>query len=177
MGGAPEPVWTRWWREKFPAPAGTRIPGDSSRSPALYHWANPVTPCSYVIWYQRFGGPCRFHLQGEVIWDGGNMALRNVGNTPHHCKAFITKKNPTWSSSPWKFQVSPLWRVQFNTKQFRNEPLVYDSCDNSVGIALGYGLDDRCSRVRFPGGGWEFFSSLPRPEWLWGPPSLLSNGY
>jgi hypothetical protein len=25
--------------------------------------------------------------------------------------------------------------------------------------------------------GWEFFSSEPRPEWLWGPPSLLSNGY
>jgi hypothetical protein len=28
-----------------------------------------------------------------------------------------------------------------------------------------------------PGGGWEFFSSPPRPELLWGPPSLLSSGY
>jgi hypothetical protein len=27
------------------------------------------------------------------------------------------------------------------------------------------------------GGGWEFFSSPPRPERLWGPFSLLSNGY
>jgi hypothetical protein len=27
------------------------------------------------------------------------------------------------------------------------------------------------------GGDWEFFSSPPRPERLWGPPSLLSNGY
>jgi len=26
-------------------------------------------------------------------------------------------------------------------------------------------------------GGWEFFSSPPCPELLWGPPSLLSNGY
>jgi hypothetical protein len=25
--------------------------------------------------------------------------------------------------------------------------------------------------------GWEFFSSPPRPELLWGPPSLLSNRY
>jgi hypothetical protein len=23
---APEPFWTRWWREKFPAPAGNRTP-------------------------------------------------------------------------------------------------------------------------------------------------------
>jgi hypothetical protein len=28
-----------------------------------------------------------------------------------------------------------------------------------------------------PGGGWEFFSSPPRPEQLWSPASPLSNGY
>jgi hypothetical protein len=27
-----------------------------------------------------------------------------------------------------------------------------ESCDSSVGIALSYGLDDRCSRVRLPRG-------------------------
>jgi hypothetical protein len=54
----------------------------------------------------------------------------------------------------------------------------FKSQDNSVGIATGYGLDDRMSGVRLPagGGGWEFFSSTPCPERLWGPPSLLSNG-
>jgi hypothetical protein len=31
--------------------------------------------------------------------------------------------------------------------------------------------------IRFPAGDWEFFSSPPRPDRLWGPPSLLSNGY
>jgi hypothetical protein len=31
--------------------------------------------------------------------------------------------------------------------------------------------------VRFPTGGWEFFSSPPRPERLWAPPSLLPNGH
>jgi hypothetical protein len=25
-GWAPEPFWTRWFREKFPAPAGNRTP-------------------------------------------------------------------------------------------------------------------------------------------------------
>jgi len=25
--------------------------------------------------------------------------------------------------------------------------------------------------------GWEFFSSPPRPDRLWGPPSLLYSGY
>jgi hypothetical protein len=29
-------------------------------------------------------------------------------------------------------------------------------CDSSVGIALGYGLDDRGSRVRFPAGDGNF---------------------
>jgi hypothetical protein len=28
-----------------------------------------------------------------------------------------------------------------------------------------------------PGGGWQFFPSPPRPDRLWGLPSLLSNGY
>jgi hypothetical protein len=29
---------------------------------------------------------------------------------------------------------------------------IFKSRDSSVGIAIGYGLDDRCSRVRFPAG-------------------------
>jgi hypothetical protein len=41
-GWAPEPVWTRWWREKFSAPAGTRTPAHPASSLALYHWAIPA---------------------------------------------------------------------------------------------------------------------------------------
>jgi len=32
-------------------------------------------------------------------------------------------------------------------------------------------------RGSIPGRDWEFFSSPPHPNWLWGPPSLLSNWY
>jgi len=34
-----------------------------------------VTPCSDMVGYERFGGPCCLHLQGE---DGGSKVLRNT---------------------------------------------------------------------------------------------------
>jgi len=39
---------------------------------------------------------------------------------------------------------------------------------------LDCGLDDRGS---IPGTGRDFLSSPPRPDWLWGSSSFLSNGY
>jgi hypothetical protein len=57
-----------------------------------------------------------------------------------------------------------------------------DTCTNwgirnsAVGIATGYRLDDREVGVRVPAGS-RIFSSLRRPDRLWGPPNLLSNGY
>jgi hypothetical protein len=50
------------------------------------------------------------------------------------------------------------------------------SRDSVVDIATGYGLEDRGVRVRIPVGS-RIFSSPRRPDRLWGPPSLLSNGY
>jgi hypothetical protein len=47
--------------------------------------------------------------------------------------------------------------------------------DSSVGVATGHGLDDRGAGVRVPVGS-RIFSSR-RPDRLWGPPNLLSNGY
>jgi hypothetical protein len=50
------------------------------------------------------------------------------------------------------------------------------SRDSSVGIATGYGLDDRGVGVRVPVVSRIFYS--PRcPDWLLGQPNLLSNGY
>jgi hypothetical protein len=50
------------------------------------------------------------------------------------------------------------------------------SRDSSVGIATGYGLDDRGVGVRVAVGSW-IFSSPRRPDRLKGPPNLLTNGY
>jgi hypothetical protein len=69
----------------------------------------------------------------------------------------------------------------YNKKRYHTN-LLWDilntmSHDSSVGIALGYGLEDWGSKSSIPRGGWEYFSSPQGPERLWGPPSLLSNGY
>jgi hypothetical protein len=47
---------------------------------------------------------------------------------------------------------------------------------SAVGIATGYGLDDRVVGVRVSVGS-RIFSSLRRPGRLWGPPNFISNGY
>jgi hypothetical protein len=48
--------------------------------------------------------------------------------------------------------------------------------NSTVGIATGYGLNDRGVGVRGSVGS-RMFPSSRRPDRLWGSPSLLSNGY
>jgi hypothetical protein len=50
------------------------------------------------------------------------------------------------------------------------------SRDSAVGIATGYGLDDRAVGVRVPVG-LRIFTSPRRPDRLGGPPNLLFTGY
>jgi hypothetical protein len=50
------------------------------------------------------------------------------------------------------------------------------SQDRAVGIAPGYGLDDRGVGVRVPVGS-RIFCSPRRSDRLWSPPNLLSDGY
>jgi hypothetical protein len=46
--------------------------------------------------------------------------------------------------------------------------------DSLVSITMGYGLDGWGS---IPGRAKRFFSTPQHPDQLWGPPSLLLNGY
>jgi hypothetical protein len=58
-------------------------------------------------------------------------------------------------------------------------PLVSRFCVallSAVGIATGYGLDDREVGVRVPVGS-RIIISPCRPDRLWGPPNPLYNGY
>jgi hypothetical protein len=52
----------------------------------------------------------------------------------------------------------------------------YKSQDSTVGVATGYGLDDRGVAVPVPIGS-RIFCSPQRPDRLWGPPRLVFNGY
>jgi hypothetical protein len=48
---------------------------------------------------------------------------------------------------------------------------------SSVSAVSDYGLDDRAIEVRSQAEGGDFSSNLLSPERLWGPPSVLYNGY
>jgi hypothetical protein len=86
---------------------------------------------------------------------------------PTGCRKYVTR------SGSGLIQQSDSGKI---TKNFNwnNGPRV--SQDSAVGIATGYGLDDRGVGVRVPVES-RIFSSPRRRDRLWGPPSLLSNGY
>jgi hypothetical protein len=100
-GWAPEPFWTRWFLEKFPAPAGNRTP---------------------IV-----------HLVAQRYTD---IAFTAVG-------------------SAHVLHIDSL-RCRTAYETLTTYILSQKNRDSSVGIAPGYGLDGRGSRVRFPAGAGNF---------------------
>jgi hypothetical protein len=92
------------------------------------------------------------------------------------------QREPLWNRStanhfPW-YVISPDWSARESNcyNLMKINILLNLSRDSSVGIATGYGLDDRGVGVRVPVGSRIFCSPL-RPDRLWGPHNNLSNGY
>jgi hypothetical protein len=75
--------------------------------------------------------------------------------------------------------VSPqifIRRLIFVRSLFNDDTGNFMGRDSAVGIATSYGLDYQWVRVRVPVGA-RILISPCRPNRLWGPSSLLSNGY
>jgi hypothetical protein len=65
--------------------------------------------------------------------------------------------------------------LSVHSSMFLRSLLRLKSQASTVGIAIGYRLDDLGVGVRIPVGA--RISSSPHTDQFWGPPSLLSNGY
>jgi hypothetical protein len=113
-----------------------------------------MTPCILVQWY------CCFHLL-LYLADGQDRFLRKVSTSLSNFTASCPKKTVFLTFTAVKTLNSicvclPWWRW---------------SWESSVGIATGYGLNDRVPV------GSRIFSFPCRPDRLWGSSNLLSNGY
>jgi hypothetical protein len=83
----------RWWREKFPAPVGTRTPDHPARSPVLYHWAIPAPLMNNKHLLNKGGRLCIIYLlhHGEIHFTP-NEPFIAVCSHAHKCK---TERNRT----------------------------------------------------------------------------------
>jgi hypothetical protein len=74
----------------------------------------------------------------------------------------------------WICVIESLFLASLDLPNFLIGTIYCRSRGSSVSIVSDYGLNDRCS---IPDRGSVFFLQPLRPDRLWGPPSLLYNGY
>jgi hypothetical protein len=93
-----------------------------------------------------------------------------LGRTVDHLSTF--SPSPHWVSTGHSRTILK----QFSNFTFWSVHTTRGRWDSAIGIATGYGLEDRGVRVRVPI--WSrIFSSPRRPDRFRGPHSLLSSGY
>jgi hypothetical protein len=104
------------------------------------------------------------------------MSTRNLpgdkGRPEHKIDSFTVICEPIVKKMWEPGRLTTLWA---STACYRDS-FTFNSRDSVVGTATDYGLDDGGVGVRVPVGS-RIFSSPRRPDRLWDPPSLLSNGY
>jgi hypothetical protein len=94
-----------------------------------------------------------------IFWRAGQEAKDAKLKCSEHCQKIIC------SQQKWSYSIGQQrWKILFSSR------------DSVVGIATDYRLDDREVEVRVAVES-RIFCSPRRPDRLWGPPNLLSNGY
>jgi hypothetical protein len=139
----------------------------------------------------RRTGCSPLHSVQTSFWANVASYPKGAGGTVLGGKAAETW---SWQSPPFSIMVKNIrgcistpqyvfteWHVMKQRNNFTftftiNIKYSYLRWNSAVGIATSYGLDGRRAKVRVPVGSITF-SPPRRPDWLWGPFSLLSTGY
>jgi hypothetical protein len=103
------------------------------------------------------------------------LSFRKVGYTKYDASLSVELMTLPSLGLCW-FLAELINRKYPTPLNFVLEPSLQRSRDSVVGIATGYGPDDRGFGVRVPVG-LRIFSSPRRPDRLWGPPKLLPSEY
>jgi hypothetical protein len=125
-------------------------------------WSNPI--CGALLDFIRLPGVV------SSVLSFNNTSVSHVVFHLSDLYCFPTSKSSpidSFRTLCWSDFLSVLLQTPF---------LFLISGDSVVGIATGYGLDDRGVGVPVPIGS-RMLSSPRRPHRFCGPPSLLSNGY
>jgi hypothetical protein len=146
------------------------------RVPCWRRWGSALSSCLQEL-RQQTGQFLAFSAFQDFFWcsDDIYFSPRN-GRQSCDCKLNFSSKQCEYKGKIYRsvnlyIHVSTCKESRFYAF-FTQSWINYIWHDSSVGIATGYGLE---------AWGWlqrgEDFFSPQRPELLWGPPSLLYNGY
>jgi hypothetical protein len=135
-----------------------------------------TTASSSQLWFgiHTVGKTCNSYHTATVkdtrVFRDGCTVL-GISAQGHYCSNVQNKKN-----GGFFFRIiHPDEAIFYSESQNKIVLNRNDNRDSAVGIATGYGLDDRGVGVRVLVGS-SIFTSPSRPERLWGSPSLLFSG-
>jgi hypothetical protein len=106
----------------------------------------------------------------------GLLGFRILSIVQYSKENIMFRRLDSLPSSGGKLERHLLSRVRYERPTSITKQTYICEVHSAVGIATVYGLDNRWVGVRVPVGS-RIFSSPRRPDRIWGPPSLLSNGY
>jgi hypothetical protein len=148
----------------------------------------PVLPTEHHVMKAYWGSGTRWrwvvsftprplYLQGKTPWYplyrrlGGPQSRSGRGgeeknSEPPQGTEYWNPDRPTRSTALYHWAITALkFYVMYQFLYDKPAPMY------KAGLRTGW------SGVRVLVRGWEFISSPPRPDWFWGPLSLLSSGY